>query len=108
MKRVRVQFSFSDDLYDFGFLKRVYSYKHMALNICIDYGLLQQLDVDSFLIYLSCKQDLSCYNLRIGIIQQLENGSSYRRSEEYRRSLFLFGAEGGANGSIGFNEATAD
>ena len=34
--------------YDFGFLKRVYSYKHMALNICIDYGLLQQLDVDSF------------------------------------------------------------
>ncbi|KJJ14980.1 hypothetical protein HMPREF3156_01856 [Neisseria sp. HMSC06F02] len=55
MKRVRVQFSFSDDLYDFGFLKRVYSYKHMALNICIDYGLLQQLDVDSFLIYLSCK-----------------------------------------------------
>lgn len=55
MKRVRVQFSFSDDLYDFGFLKWVYSYKHMALNICIDYGLLQQLDVDSFLIYLSCK-----------------------------------------------------
>lgn len=40
---------------------------------------LQKLDAKNFLIYLSYKWELSYYNLRAGMIQQLESGSNYSR-----------------------------